>query len=167
MHIIQWLVEKNAVTSDVTEPRDCPSYSLRILRALCELKKLARFNKIAIQGKGPDGKWTRKPLAYRESNIVRLCVTHPPEMCVNLIFKHIRVKRIKHLILHIHRFVNFFSAYSTYILNVVYTENALWLVPSCTYILNVVYTENALWLVPSCTYTIKRCVHRECTLASA
>ena len=24
-----------------------------------------RFNKIAIQGKGPDGKWTRKPLAYQ------------------------------------------------------------------------------------------------------
>ena len=30
---------------------------------------LTRFNKIAIQGKGPDDKWTRKPLAYRESNI--------------------------------------------------------------------------------------------------
>ena len=28
------------------------------------------FNKIATQGKGPDGKWTRKPLAYQESNIL-------------------------------------------------------------------------------------------------
>ena len=28
------------------------------------------FNKIAFQRKGPDGKWTRKPLAYRESNIL-------------------------------------------------------------------------------------------------
>ena len=26
---------------------------------------LTRFNKIAIQGKGPDSKWTRKPLTYR------------------------------------------------------------------------------------------------------
>ena len=25
---------------------------------------LRRFTKIAIQDKGPDGKWTRKPLAY-------------------------------------------------------------------------------------------------------
>ena len=34
---------------------DCPTSGLDI-------------NKIAIQGKGPDGKWTKKPLAYRESN---------------------------------------------------------------------------------------------------
>ena len=27
----------------------------------------ARFNKIAIQAKCPDDKWTRKPLAYRKS----------------------------------------------------------------------------------------------------
>ena len=30
--------------------------------------KLTRFNKIAIKGKGSDGKCTRKPLAYREPN---------------------------------------------------------------------------------------------------
>ena len=47
---------------------------------------LTRF---AIQAKGPDGKWTRKPLAYRESNNVHLLITRPPEICVNLIFKHI------------------------------------------------------------------------------
>ena len=47
---------------------------------------LTRF---AIQAKGPDGKWTRKPLAYRESNNVHLHVTRPPEICVNLVFKHI------------------------------------------------------------------------------
>ena len=38
--------------------------------------EITRFNKIAIQGKGPDGKWTRKPLTYRESNSFHLCVTH-------------------------------------------------------------------------------------------
>ena len=47
------------------------------------------FNKMAIQGKGPDGKWTRKPLAYRKSNIFHLSVTRPPEIYVNLVFKHI------------------------------------------------------------------------------
>ena len=46
---------------------------------------LTRF---AIQAKGPDGKWTRKPLAYRESNNVHLLITRPPEICVNLVFKH-------------------------------------------------------------------------------
>ena len=49
----------------------------------------ARQDKIAIQGKDPDGKWTRKPLAYQESNIFNLCVIRPPEICVNLVFKHI------------------------------------------------------------------------------
>ena len=29
---------------------------------------LTRFNKIPTQGKDPEDKWTRKPLAYRESN---------------------------------------------------------------------------------------------------
>ena len=37
---------------------------------------LTRFT---IQAKGPDGKWTRKPLAYRESNNVHLLITCPPE----------------------------------------------------------------------------------------
>ena len=50
------------------------------------LKDLTRF---AIQAKGTDGKWTRKPLAYRESNNVHLLITRPPEICVNLVFKHI------------------------------------------------------------------------------
>ena len=49
---------------------------------------LTRF---AIQAKGPDGKWARKPLAYRESNNVHLLITRPPEICVNLVFKHIHV----------------------------------------------------------------------------
>ena len=48
-----------------------------------------RFNKIAIQGKDPDGKWTKKPLAYRESNIFNLCVIRPHKICVYLVFKHI------------------------------------------------------------------------------
>ena len=47
---------------------------------------LTRF---AIQAKGQDGKWTRQPLVYRESNNVHLRVTRPPEICVNLAFEHI------------------------------------------------------------------------------
>ena len=54
----------------------------------CELKR-QRNTRFAIQAKGPDGKWTRKPLAYRESNNVHLLITRPPEICVNLVFKHI------------------------------------------------------------------------------
>ena len=38
-----------------------------------------------MQGKGPDGKWTMKPLTYRESNIFHLCITSPPGICVNLV----------------------------------------------------------------------------------
>ena len=49
--------------------------------------------RFTIQAKGPDGKWTRKPLAYRESNNVHLLITRPPEICVNLVFKHIHVVR--------------------------------------------------------------------------
>ena len=49
-------------------------------------KYLTRF---AIQAKVPDGKWTRKPLAYRESNNVHLLITRPPDIFVNLVFKHI------------------------------------------------------------------------------
>ena len=57
----------------------------------CKTCNKTRFNKtrFAIQAKGPDGKWTRKPLAYRESNNVHLLITRPPEICVNLVFKHI------------------------------------------------------------------------------
>ena len=50
---------------------------------------LTRFNKIAIQGKDPDGKWTRKPLAYRESTFFCLHVIHPPEICANFVFNYI------------------------------------------------------------------------------
>ena len=49
----------------------------------------ADLTRFAIQAKGPYGKWTRKPLAYRESKNVHLRVTHPSEICVNLVFKHI------------------------------------------------------------------------------
>ena len=34
-------------------------------------------------------KMTRKPLAYQESNNSHLRVTRAPEICVNLVFKHI------------------------------------------------------------------------------
>ena len=53
------------------------------------IKYLKRFNKIAIQGKGPDDKWTRKPLAYQESNMFHLLITRAPEIYINLVFKHI------------------------------------------------------------------------------
>ena len=63
------------------------SLTNNILIQLCTISlDLTRF---AIQAKGPDGKWTRKPLAYRESNNVHLLITRPPEICVNLVFKHI------------------------------------------------------------------------------
>ena len=52
---------------------------------------LTRF---AIQAKGPDGKWTRKPLAYRESNNVHLLIARPPEICVNPVFKRIHAASI-------------------------------------------------------------------------
>ena len=67
----------------IPELRD-RSYESRLLQDLT--RDLTRF---AIQAKGPDGKWTRKPLAYRESNNVHLLITRPPEICVNLVFKHI------------------------------------------------------------------------------
>ena len=50
---------------------------------------LVDLTRFAIQAKGPDGKWTREPLAYRESNNAHLCVTRPPEICVSVVFKHI------------------------------------------------------------------------------
>ena len=57
-----------------------------------ELACLTRFNKICHSSQRP--RWQvdkeRKPLAYRESNTTfNLCVTRHPEICVNLVFKHI------------------------------------------------------------------------------
>ena len=57
-----------------------------VLFCVHQHEDLTRF---AIQGKGPDGKWARKPLAYRESNNVHLRVAGPSEICVNLVFKRI------------------------------------------------------------------------------
>ena len=59
--------------------------------------RLARFNKIDIQGKGPGGKWTRKPLPHWlivSRTLFHLCVTRPPEICVNFVFKHIHAASI-------------------------------------------------------------------------
>ena len=49
-----------------------------------------------IHGKGPDGKWTKKMASGQGSHwliesptIFYQCVTRPPEICVNLVFKHI------------------------------------------------------------------------------
>ena len=76
----------------VTIPRlelTAAELSVKVGNFLQKELDLTRFNKIAIQDKGPDGKWTRKPLAYRESNNVHLLIARPPEICVNLVFKHI------------------------------------------------------------------------------
>ena len=55
-----------------------------------EGNKSEHLTRFAIQAIGPDGKWTRKPLAYRESNNVHLLIIIcPPKICVNLVFKHI------------------------------------------------------------------------------
>ena len=59
------------------------------LSAQSRVMSCSDLTRFAIQAKGPDGKWTRKPLAYRESNNVHLLITRPPEICVNLVFKHI------------------------------------------------------------------------------
>ena len=64
----------------------CDKLSVTCYNPCDKIKKLTRF---AIQAKDPNGKWTRKPLAYRESNSVHLLITRPPEICVNLVFKHI------------------------------------------------------------------------------
>ena len=61
-------------------------FVLELASILSDTLYLTRF---AIQAKGPDGKWTRKPLAYRVSNNVHLLIARPPEICVNLVFKHI------------------------------------------------------------------------------
>ena len=63
--------------------------SLEVSFLSMNIAYFSSFNKIltrfAIQAKGPDGKWTRKPLAYRESNNVHLLITRPHEICVYLI----------------------------------------------------------------------------------
>ena len=46
------------------------THSILWAETKCNNKMLTTLNKIVIQGKVPDGKWTRKPLAYRESNNV-------------------------------------------------------------------------------------------------
>ena len=74
---------------------------------------LTRFNKFAIQAKGPDGKWTRKPLAYRESNNVHLLITRPPEICVNLVFKHIHAASSYTICRQVVPFIYLFSSVRT------------------------------------------------------
>ena len=64
---------------------ECAFLSVIRVMSVC-VCYLTRSSKIAIQAKGPDGKWTRKPLAYRESKIFHLFVTRPPEICVNIVF---------------------------------------------------------------------------------
>ena len=76
--------------SPVCEPLASVSGSDTFYRSMAFSRQAALdLTRFAIQAKGPDGKWTRKSLAYRESNNVHLPITRPPEICVNLVFKHI------------------------------------------------------------------------------
>ena len=51
------------------------STKTRFSSRLCSIAFLLSLTRFAIQAKCPDGKWTRKPLAYRESNNVHLLIT--------------------------------------------------------------------------------------------
>ena len=57
----------------------------KLLLETVDLDLTTDLTRFATQAKSPDGKWTRKPLAYRESTNVDLRVTRPPEICVNLV----------------------------------------------------------------------------------
>ena len=61
------------------------SLSVHLMDMFCLSQGYRNLTRFAIQAKGPDGKWTRKPLAYRESNNVHLLITRPPEICINLV----------------------------------------------------------------------------------
>ena len=74
---------------------------------------LTRF---AIQAKGPAGKWTRKPLAYRESNNVHLLIARPPGMVYHGILWNTMVY------FHKDNLGKFFMRYS--LLNCASTNNA-------------------------------------------
>ena len=50
---------------------------------------LTRFNKICHPSQRPRWRVDKEALAYRESNNVHLLIARPPEICVNLVFKHI------------------------------------------------------------------------------
>ena len=84
--LLQESFENNIPSGSV----DAAGAAGRVLRTSGDAAKcVSSLTRFAIQAKGPDGKWTRKPLAYRESNNVHLLITRPPEICVNLVFKHI------------------------------------------------------------------------------
>ena len=53
-------------TSLVSHIQFVLSYQYKYLCVCMYIYIIYIYNKIAIQAKGPDGKWTRKPLAYRE-----------------------------------------------------------------------------------------------------
>ena len=59
--------------------KGCRSFPLAYSGAILT-EDLTRF---AIQAKGPDCKWTRKPLVYRESNNIDLRVTRPSAIRIN------------------------------------------------------------------------------------
>ena len=80
--IRELIYKSRAFTQTITSQE----YSNHSATRISIIIDLTRF---AIQAKGPDGKWTRKPLAYRESNNVHLLIACPLEICVNLVFKHI------------------------------------------------------------------------------
>ena len=82
-----WHVHQPQVLRETTFPMQITRQKTCVFSM--DRQDLTRF---AIQPKGPDGKWTRKPLAYRESKNVHLLITRPPKICVNLVFKHIHAE---------------------------------------------------------------------------
>ena len=81
-------IDEKIVGLSISQWLPCPLAIWNLLFGMAILLNLV-LTRFAIQAKGPDGKWTRKPLAYRESNNVHLLITRPPDICVNLVFKHI------------------------------------------------------------------------------
>ena len=66
-------------------PNNKPWVNKELKELLQNKQRAKRFNKICHPSQRP--RW--QVLAYRESNNVHLLITGPPEICVNLVFKHI------------------------------------------------------------------------------
>ena len=81
-------VSRNKQALLTATTNELSTYINLIVQHLFSYQNVLRFNMIVIQGKGPDGKWTRKPLAYRVLRFL-LRITRPPEICIDLVFKHI------------------------------------------------------------------------------
>ena len=80
---------------------------------------ISKCNKIAIQGKGTYGKWTRKPLAYRESSMCNppswdICQFYFKHIYVHIISYHITSHRILYQIISYYIIHTWFYSHSNY-----------------------------------------------------